>query len=235
MERSSTPAGRVTALEIMSLSVHVRRENGYDHEYLAHGDDPHLGPASPGKVGMWMVLLADALSFFALLLTYGVLRARAEVWRPSYLPELGITVTAAMTFLLVCSSVTMVLAHQACVAGDRRRTARFLAATIAGGLLFLGGQAYEYGQLIAAGMELGNSLATESAYAPTFFVITSFHGVHVLAGVVYLAVMLVNTGRGVYDGGGPQAANSIEIAGLFWHFVDLVWILVFTLVYLMPQ
>jgi len=217
------------------MSAHAHHEEGYDHEYLLHPDDEDYGGATPGKIGMWMLLLSDAFSFFGLLLAYGIMRGEAEVWRPEYLPELGIGFTAVMTFVLICSSVSMVLAHSACVDGDRKGTTKWLALTVLGGLFFLGGQVYEYQHLIHLGLEFGNPLVGESRYATTFYMITSFHGAHVLTGVIYLTVMTINSARGKYDGGGMKAANSIEIAGLFWHFVDLVWILVFTFVYLVPE
>jgi cytochrome c oxidase subunit 3 len=219
----------------MSAHADAHHEGGYDHEYLEHPEDAEYGRATPGKIGMWLLLLGDAFSFFGLLLAYGIFRGQADVWRPEELPELGINFTAAMTFLLICSSVTMVLAHSACVEGDRTRTVRFLALTVLGGVLFLCGQVYEYWHLIDQGMFLRHPELHQTRYSSTFFFITSFHGLHVLTGVCYLTVMLVNAAKGKYDGGGDKAANSIEIAGLFWHFVDLVWILVFTFVYLVPE
>lgn len=213
------------------MSAHA---DGYDHEYLEHPDDVDYGSATPGKIGMWLLLLSDAFSFFGLLLTYGILRGESDVWRPEHLPKLGINFTAGMTFLLICSSVTMVLAHSACVDGDRGKTVKFLALTICGGLLFLAGQVYEYQHLIGAGMGLTGHL-DETRYSATFFFITSFHGLHVFTGVCYLTVMLIRTAKGKFDGGGHKAANSIEILALFWHFVDLVWILVFTFLYLIPE
>lgn len=212
-------------------------EHGGDHEH-ALGEfppDEDFGTASPGKIGMWMLLLSDAFSFIGLLLAYGIMRGHSDEWYPDYLPELGIPFTAAMTFWLICSSVTMVLAHTACVEGNRKQTMLFLGLTIIGGLGFLGGQVYEYYHLIHQGLVFGNPLVGESHYATTFYMITTFHGLHVFAGTVYLIVMWINTARGKYDGGGLRAANSIEILGLFWHFVDLVWIMVFTFIYLIPE
>jgi cytochrome c oxidase subunit 3 len=187
-----------------------------------------MGRASALKIGMWIFLLSDAFSFGGLLLAYGILRAGAGVWWHAGEPAFGITFTAGLTFLLICSSVTMVLAVAAAREGRRAETVRFLALTILGGVLFLTGQFHEYfgiheRGLIARGLHFG-----QSARATTFFLITSFHGLHVFSGVVLLTVMLVRARR---DGGNPDA---IEAAGLFWHFVDLVWILVFTFVYLIP-
>ena len=195
--------------------------------------DEHMGKASLGKIGMWIFLLSDAFSFGGLLIAYGILRGGSAVWHDPALkePVLGINFTAGLTFLLICSSVTMVLAHAACVEGDRKGTMKFLALTILGGALFLAGQYDEYfGLLFSHGLTHEGLTFGNSAYASTFYLITSFHGLHVTTGVIYLTVMLIRTSMGKYDHGN---ANHIEILGLFWHFVDLVWILVFTFIYLL--
>jgi cytochrome c oxidase subunit 3 len=190
-----------------------------------------MGGASALKIGTWIFLLSDAFSFGGLLLAYGILRAAAAVWWPAGEPALGINFTAGLTFLLICSSVTMVLGVTAAREGDRKRLVRYLALTILGGVLFLVGQFHEYFGLHGPGLIEHGLRFGHSARATTFFLVTSFHGFHVLSGVVLLSVMLARTLRGKYDGGNHDA---IEAAGLFWHFVDLVWILVFTFVYLIP-
>jgi len=197
--------------------------------------DHSFATASPGKIAMWFFLISDALSFSGLLLAYGILRGGSQVWRLPGEPELGIDFTAGLTFLLICSSVTMVLAVQAAADGDRKNQIKFLALTVMGGLLFLCGQAHEYfgvlhsifghHGLVAEGLIWGHSHR-----ATTFYVVTGFHGMHVLSGVVYLSVMLIGSLLGKIT---QKNHTLIEIAGLFWHFVDLVWILVFTLVYLL--
>lgn len=202
-----------------------------EHAEHLHGPrewpvDAYYGRASAGKIGMWIFLVSDALSFSGLLLAYGILRGGSSVWRLPDEPMLGINFTAGMTFLLICSSVTMVLAFAGAVERNRRQLCTFLALTILGGVLFLCGQAYEYTQLYHEGLIFG-----KSHYATTFFCITSFHGLHVLTGVIYLTVILLQAMRGKYD----TNYDRVEIAGLFWHFVDLIWILVFTLVYLIPE
>ncbi len=190
-----------------------------------------MGKVSSLKVGMWIFLLSDAMSFAGLLLTYGVLRGSNSVWWPKGEPAFGISFTATLTFLLICSSLTMVMAVAAARDGKRNQTLLFLALTILGGLLFLTGQVNEYfgighPGLIAEGLVFG-----QSHRATTFFLITGFHGLHVLSGVTYLIVIVIRTAMGKYDNGNHDA---IEVSGLFWHFVDLVWILVFTFVYLIP-
>ena len=207
-----------------------------DHAAGAHAiHDPNIGNTGLDhrKIGMWIFLLSDAFSFGGLLIAYGILRGGSAIWRDPALhePRLGINFTAGLTFLLICSSVTMVLAHAACVEGDRKGTQKFLALTILGGVLFLAGQYDEYfGLLFSHGLTHEGLTFGHSAYASTFYLITSFHGMHVTTGVIYLTVMLIRTSMGKYDHGN---ANHIEILGLFWHFVDLVWILVFTFIYLL--
>ena len=212
-------------------------DHGHGHGHDVHGDeevppDPHLGTATLGKIGMWFFLCSDALSFGGLLLAYGILRGASTVWHHPGEPDLGINFTAVLTFLLICSSVTMVLAHAAAVEAKRKETLVFLGLTILGGALFLTGQFKEYFGIGGPGLIEEGLVFGHSAYASTFYLITSFHGMHVLTGVTYLTVIFIRTAMGKYDGG---RHNHIEIAGLFWHFVDLVWIIVFTFVYLIPS
>jgi cytochrome c oxidase subunit III len=191
--------------------------------------DEFFGEATPGKIGMWIFLISDALMFGGLLLTYGILRGGADPWRPPDQPALGINFTAGLTFLLICSSVTMVLAYAAMVEGDRKKTVRFLLLTALGGILFLGGQYHEYFGIWHPGLSRQGLDFGSSAYASTFYVTTSFHGAHVFSGVVILLITAFATWRG------RTGVHDIEAVGLFWHFVDLIWILVFTLIYLIPE
>jgi heme/copper-type cytochrome/quinol oxidase subunit 3 len=183
--------------------------------------------SSSGKLGMWIFLLTDAMSFGGLLLAYGILRAGSHNW-PDPAQRLGIPFTAGMTFDLICSSVTMVLALAAAQDKNKKQAVLFLGLTILGGLFFLGGQAREYTSLIE---EKGAGLSVDQMWS-TFFITTGFHGLHVFTGVTYLTVIFFQTLAGKYTDGPNASANNIEIAGLFWHFVDLVWILVFTFIYL---
>jgi heme/copper-type cytochrome/quinol oxidase subunit 3 len=182
-----------------------------------------LTPESWGKLGMWNFLAADAMSFGGLLAAYGALRYGDPNWpRPSSI--LGIQLTAAMTFLLVCSSVTMVEALAGFHAGNQAKIRKFLTLTIVGGLLFLSCQAYEWTHLI----EHGQSIRRDN-FGATFFILTGFHGMHVFSGVCYLSIILARAMLGKYQ---DHHNNEIEIAALYWHFVDLIWILVFTFIYL---
>jgi heme/copper-type cytochrome/quinol oxidase subunit 3 len=188
-------------------------------------DDPTFGAATTGKVGMWIFLVTDAMTFGGLLLAYGILRAGNRQW-PTPTSVLGIPFTAVMTFVLIVSSLTMVLGLDEAKRKNRLGAVKWLLATAGGGIFFLCGQVYEYRHLIHEGFTLpsGN-------FPATFFVITSFHGAHVFTGVCYLLITAFGVWRGKHLENG---ANFVEITGLFWHFVDLVWILVFTLVYLIP-
>lgn len=185
--------------------------------------------ASHGKVGMWMFLVTDAMTFAGLLLGYAMLRVRNPEW-PDPAHYLGISLSAFATFLLICSSVTMVLAQNEGEQKKPKMMLRYLLLSALGGIFFLAIQAYEYNHLShATGMTFANFLHGPPQFASTFYIVTGFHGFHVFSGVVYLLIMAARTAMGKYDNGN---VNEIEIAGLFWHFVDLVWILVFTFIYL---
>jgi heme/copper-type cytochrome/quinol oxidase subunit 3 len=188
--------------------------------------DPAESPLTPeswGKLGMWNFLAADAMTFGALLAGYGALRYGDPHWpQPSSI--LGIPLTAAMTFLLICSSVTMVEGLAGIRQGDKGKFVRVMGLTVLGGILFLCCQAYEWTHLIEHGQSI-----QKNNFGATFFILTGFHGMHVFSGVVYLSIILI---RGLMNKYSADHNNEVEIAGLYWHFVDLVWILVFTFVYL---
>ena len=194
-----------------------------DTAHLVEPAESPLTPESWGKLGMWNFLAADAMSFGGLLAAYGALRYGDPNWpKPSSI--LGIQLTAAMTFLLVCSSVTMVESLAGFRSGNQAKLKKFLLFTILGGITFLGCQAYEWTHLI----EHGQSIQRNN-FGATFFILTGFHGMHVFSGVVYLSIILIRALLGKFEN--PHN-NEIEIAALYWHFVDLIWILVFTFVYL---
>jgi len=176
-----------------------------------------------GKLMMWVFLCSDAMSFAGLLAAYGAVRLGSSDW-PIPASKLDVPLTALNTFILICSSVTMVKALASIREGNRKGLVLFLLGTIAGGLTFLGIQAYEWTHLIEHGLTAPSSL-----FGATFFVLTGFHGCHVFSGFVYLACIAVRAARGGYT---RENNSPVEIAGLYWHFVDLIWILVFTFVYL---
>jgi heme/copper-type cytochrome/quinol oxidase subunit 3 len=193
-----------------------------DHHGIEPAESP-LTPESWGKLGMWNFLAADAMTFGGLLAAYGALRYGDPHW-PVPSSILGIPLTAAMTFLLICSSVTMVESLAGIRQGNQAKCVRFLLMTILGGAMFLGLQAYEWTHLLHAGQSV-----SRDNFGATFFTLTGFHGMHVFSGVVYLSVIAIRAAMGKYS---ADNNNEVEIVGLYWHFVDLVWILVFTFVYL---
>jgi cytochrome c oxidase subunit 3 len=182
--------------------------------------------ASPGagKLGMWIFLVTDAMGFGGLLLAYGVLRARAEVW-PDPAERLSVPLAAAMTLALLVSSLAVMLALAAVRERRRGQAAAWLAITVMAGIAFLGGQAAEYRELILGPQRMG---LRSDLFASLFYVITGFHGLHVLSGVVYLTVLLVLGAKG------RVSVVHYQVAALFWHFVDFAWIPIFTFVYLLP-
>jgi heme/copper-type cytochrome/quinol oxidase subunit 3 len=179
-----------------------------------------------GKLMMWLFLCSDAMSFAGLLAAYGAVRIFGTHW-PVPGDVLDVPLTAVNTFILICSSVSMVWALSAIKHGNRKGLVKWLLVTILGGSIFLGIQAYEWTHLLTHGE---HPLTIQSSlFGATFFILTGFHGCHVFSGVVYLGCIAVRGAQGGYT---RENNSSVEIAGLYWHFVDLIWILVFTFVYL---
>jgi heme/copper-type cytochrome/quinol oxidase subunit 3 len=176
------------------------------------------------KVGMWVFLASEVMFFTALIGTYIILRfAHPEAWAAPG-KTLNVPVTAVNTFLLICSSVTMVKAFAAVQDGDQRGLRLWLVATVLIGASFVGVQAYEYTHLIGQGF-----VPSEGLYGSTFYTMTGFHGFHVSMGVLCLAFVTWRAFRGRYT---RDDHRGVEVIGLYWHFVDLVWIILFTIVYL---
>jgi heme/copper-type cytochrome/quinol oxidase subunit 3 len=188
-----------------------------------------LTPESWGKLGMWIFLAGDAVGFGVLLASYGAMRATSGDW-PVPFNVLGINLTAAMTFLLICSSVTMVKGLEWLGKGDRGKAKMFLLFTALGGAIFVACQAYEWTHLIHEGLHINGNPWGAALFGTSFFIVTGFHGLHVTGGVVYL---LAITGVVARRPDPAASYNAVEIAGLYWHFVDLVWIMVFTFMYLL--
>jgi len=168
------------------------------------------------------------MTFGCLIVTFGIMRFASTDW-PVPTQVLGITLTAAMTFLLIVSSVFMVEALSGVKQGNRGKFLKFLALTVLGGVCFLVLQAYEWTHLIHEGVTITSNPFGSPLFGDTFYIMTGFHGLHVFGGVVYLSCIFVGGLIGKIN----QSNHSVvEIAGLYWHFVDLVWILIFTFVYL---
>ncbi|MBT3216491.1 MAG: heme-copper oxidase subunit III [Candidatus Marinimicrobia bacterium] len=198
-----------------------------------------FGKATTGKLGMWLFIVMDGLTFGAIIIGGLGLRISTETW-PIAGSVLNVPLTAFNTFLLICSSFTMVMALNSILKDDQNGLIKYLAFTIAGGVMFLGIQVWEYSHFIMGGEHLGNLLAavgipgdqflpTTGIYGSVFYVTTMFHGLHVLSGVIYLSVILSMALKQKFS---ADNYDRVEIAGLFWHFIDLVWILVFTIIYL---
>ena len=225
---------------------------------------------SYGKLMMWFFLLSDTFTFSALLVSYGMIRFSQPAWTgahekfyfatthwpipekvfeamPFFHGEAPLVFVGIMTFILIFSSVTMVLAVEAGHRGDRAAVEKWLLWTIIGGFTFLGSQAWEWSHFIAGPHDLakaakdalGNPIVganlTENPYGPPafadlFFFITGFHGTHVFSGVILIIMVFFNTATGLYDRRGHY--EMVEKVGLYWHFVDLVWVFVFTFFYL---
>jgi heme/copper-type cytochrome/quinol oxidase subunit 3 len=172
------------------------------------------------RLGMWLFLASEVMFFGALVGSYLVLRLGAPAW-PVPGEVLAIPVLAGNTLVLILSSITMVHAHGAAVAGDVPRLRRMLLATAGLGTLFLAVKAADYAHLVHGGFVIGGTL-----FASCYYLLTGFHGLHVLAGVVTLLVARARAGAGRIT---PNDHGLVEGVGLYWHFVDLVWIVLFAI------
>ena len=232
-----------------------------------------MGGRSPfsigyGKIMMWYFILSDAFTFAAFLVSYGYIRYTAPsytgdlskyVFSTDYWPipekvfnavpflhgvDLPLVFVGIMTFILILSSVTMVLAVEAGQRKDQKSVEKWMLWTIVGGLAFLGCQAWEWmhfiigteeGTLLADGRRMFGASLTENQYGPKafaalFFFITGFHGFHVFTGIVLNFIIFYQVVVGTYQRLGNY--DMVEKVGLYWHFVDLVWVFVFTFFYL---
>jgi len=175
------------------------------------------------KLGIWVLLGSEAVFFSALIVTYLVFHTKGTSG-PKANEVLDVGLTAVNTFVLICSSLTMVTALSAIERGSVAGLRNWLAATALLGLAFLSGQAIEFTKLFGLGASLGSNL-----FGATFFTLTGFHGAHVFVGVIWISFVMARVLRG---GMTQQKHEAVELVGLYWHFVDLVWIIIFTVVYL---
>ena len=200
-----------------------------------------------GKLMMWYFLMSDAFTFGAFLISYGTIRFSSNSWPdPNHVfrsfPIIGemhipLAFVSLMTFILIMSSVTMVLAVGAGHANDKKKVMFYMFLTILGGLAFLGCQAWEWTHMHGEGAWWGRNpfmnidgSQSSTNFTNFFFTITGFHGFHVFSGVIINIIMLIMTWKGVFEKRGHYMM--IEKAGLYCHFVDLVWVFVFTCFYL---
>ncbi|HSM08695.1 MAG TPA: cytochrome c oxidase subunit 3 [Gemmatimonadota bacterium] len=190
-----------------------------DHHYTSTGI-PHR------KLLMWTFIGSECMLFGSLITGYLVYRGRSLVG-PYPIDLLNIPFITVTTFVLLMSSLAMVLALSAVQRGRKGQARLWLAATAILGLIFLGGQVYEFSHFVHEGLGL-----TRNMFSATFFLLTGTHGAHVAIGVVWLSSLLVQSFRGKL---GPEKAEIVEVAGLYWHFVDVVWIVLFTVIYLLVE
>jgi cytochrome c oxidase subunit 3 len=194
---------------------------------------PWSGGGSPfamgtKKLGMWLFIVSDTLTFSALLISYSYARLSNPDWPRPFPINPAIIFSTAMTVVLLASSLTMVMAVMAAHRGDRKATVRWMVATMAGGLVFIGLHLREWVHLITVeGFTPWANPEGTPLFGATFFGITGLHMTHVLIGVIYLGIVATGFGRGKFS------SEDVEVNGLYWHFVDLVWMFVFPMIYLM--
>jgi heme/copper-type cytochrome/quinol oxidase subunit 3 len=190
----------------------------------------HDAPTTTGvgntKLAIWLFLASDCLFFGAFIAAYLLYRGRSAVG-PGPKDLFDIPFTSATSFILLMSSLTMVLSLAAVQRGDIRRLRIWLLATALLGSTFVAGQVFEFTEFSRKGLDLGTNL-----FGSTFFVLTGFHGAHVTVGIIWLLSLWGMTTQGRIQ---QKDAEKIELAGLYWHFVDVVWIVIFTVIYLVPQ
>ena len=201
--------------------------------------DKQAFPVPWGKAMMWIFLLSDTFIFTCFLTGYMNVRiSTMDTWpNPSQVfglhlfgTEVPLLLIAIMTFVLITSSGTMALAVNYGYRRDRKRTVMLLCATAVLGATFVGMQAFEWTKLIMEGVRPWENPWGAEQFGSAFFMITGFHGCHVTGGVIYLLVTAKRVASGFYDRKGTY--ETVEVAGLYWHFVDLVWVFIFAFFYL---
>ncbi len=248
METSEVPV--TDTQETATVIEHADLVDDHDD----HGDHHSSLGVSNMKLAMWLFLGSECLLFAALISTYLLSKANfitelvagnptvvasmqkfkdfapekyAEMLeKQSVEPIFDIPFTSASSFILLMSSLTMVLSHKAISNGDYRNTRVWLAATAFLGSIFLAGQVYEFSIFFSEGITFNGSL-----FGSAFYTLTGFHGIHVTGGVIMLLALLILSLRGKLQ---RDRAETVELVGLYWHFVDIVWVLIFTIVYLIP-
>lgn len=217
----------------MTTDDHAVSEATEESASAAQTAAPHAGHAatstglSHNKLLMWMFLGSECLLFGALISTYLLLRERLPEGEIGPNDVFDIPFTSVTSFVLLASSLTMVLALANMNRGDERRFRIWLVCTALLGSIFISGQVYEFNGFFNEGLGY-----TTNIFSSAFYSLTGFHGAHVTIGIIMLMSLLVLNLRGRL---GPERAETVEIVGLYWHFVDIVWILIFTIVYLFPQ
>ncbi|RME13312.1 MAG: heme-copper oxidase subunit III [Ardenticatenia bacterium] len=174
------------------------------------------------KLGFWVFLASECVFFMSLIITFIIYSGRPQEG-PTH-EVLNIPLTAFNTFVLLTSSLSMVLAVDATRRGDKRQMQLWLLATILMGSFFIGVQVFEYRELMHEGLTL-----TSNLFGMSFYLLTGFHGAHVTFGILWLIVVFIKSFGGTF---GPHNDVPVDVMGLYWHFVDLVWVFLFPIVYL---
>jgi cytochrome c oxidase subunit 3/cytochrome o ubiquinol oxidase subunit 3 len=209
---------------LADIAVHTPYADEHAHD--DHGAHATSTGLSNNKMAMWLFLGSECLLFGGLISTYMLYRGR-------HTANLGpdqvfdIPFTSVSSFVLLMSSLTMVLAVSAAAQDDDRNTNLWLTVTALLGATFVGGQVYEFTSFYQEGLGF-----TTSLFSSSFYTLTGFHGVHVSVGIIMLLATVAMVRRNRIPG---QKAEVVEMVGLYWHFVDIVWIIIFTLVYLIPS
>ena len=207
----------------MSSTIH--HEETVVHAPVAHTEGGHTSTGlSNEKLGMWAFLGSECLLFGGLISAFLLYRAKDVRDGPEVAELYDIPFTSVSSFVLLMSSLTMVLALAAIQRGDHRRSRTWLLTTALLGAVFVSGQVYEFTAFYNEGLGFTTNLQSSA-----FYVLTGFHGVHVTLGILMLLSLYVLSLRGKLP---TERSETVEIVGLYWHFVDVVWILIFTVVYL---
>ena len=206
--------------EVVSANLHAVGESAWGGG---------VAPFATGhkKLGMWLFIISDAITFSALIMAYSYVRVASESWPTPFEFYPGIVKATVMTVILLTSSVTMVMAVRAARLDQQASVAKWLVATMAGGLAFLIIHATEWAGLIEEGVRLFRNPWGAPLFGAAFFTLTGLHMTHVFCGVCYLGVVafLVRKRK--------LTPEDVEVSGLYWHFVDLVWMFIFPLVYIL--
>ena len=221
----------------MTETLVASTSHGHDGELDSHDAiDPHATTTgiSHEKLGMWLFLGSECLLFGGLISTFLLYKKKLqffEEFRGVKINQLGaslfdIPFTSVSSFVLLTSSLTMVLALSALQRNDHLRTQIWILATAVLGSTFIAGQIYEFTAFYREGLGF-----TTNIFSSAFFTLTGFHGVHVTIGILMLVIMYVQSVRGRLP---RENSEKLEIVGLYWHFVDVVWVVIFAVVYLIP-
>jgi cytochrome c oxidase subunit 3 len=230
----------MTQDSIAATADHTAIQTGLEGVVYDLADEKQAFHVPWGKAMMWIFLLSDTFIFSCFLIAYMSVRMTttvpwpipSEVFALSFGGEpIPLILIAIMTFVLITSSGTMALAVNYGYRKDKKKTVILMLATAALGATFVGMQAFEWTKLISEGVRPWGNPFGAAQFGSSFFMITGFHGLHVSAGVIYLLVIAFRVKNGFYEKNGGNY-EIVEITGLYWHFVDLVWVFIFAFFYL---